>query len=278
MKPLRFITVTILLFLCCAFVFPAHADMGPKPSLKIIVKNPPDEPYYLDLLIQNKGTYDNLGESRSTSDKGMLDMLKSEEINGWYPALTEGTVAPLWAELTGTKSDDTMVHDFHYVGVPTVFKIIIVTKSGEVKISETIHTYLFQSTISYDMQNAKLALPDVAVAYLQQFFSTFIPTLLIEGLILFLYKLWTRKNLKTILVVNFITQIFMTAIVGTTLLRQSILSAVIVLILIEPVILIAEALIYRITLENGTKSRYVAYAIVANLASAFAGILLIILK
>jgi len=278
MKPMRFLILVSFLFICFAFAFPAHADMGPKPSLTIIVKNPPDEPYYLDLLIQNRGTYDNLRETRASLDQTMLGLLKSKEFDGWFPALVDGTTTPLWAKLTGTPSGETMVHDFNYMGVPTVFKIIVVTKSGTVKVSETIHTYLFQTTITYDLLSAKLSMPNMAIAYLQQFFSTFIPTLLIEGLVLFLYRLWTRKNLKTILVVNFVTQLFMTAIVGTYLFSHGIFSAVIILLLIEPVILIAEALIYRVKLEHGSKTRYVAYAIVANFFSWFAGMMMILMS
>lgn len=252
--------------------------MGPKPSLTIIVKNPPNEPYYLDLLIQNRGTYDNLRDSRASLDPTMLGLLKSKEFDGWFPALVDGTTTPLWAKLTGTVDGNTMVHDFNYMGVPTEFKIIVVTKSGVVKVSETIHTYLFQTTITYDMQSQKVSMPNVAYAYILQFFSTFIPTLLIEGLVLFLYRLWSRKNLKTILVVNFVTQLLMTAIIGTYLFSHGIFSAVIVLLLIEPVILIVEALIYRVKLEHGTKMRYVAYAIVANFFSWFTGMLMILMS
>lgn len=278
MKPLRFLALIGLLFVCFAFAFPVHADMGPKPSLTIIVKNPPNEPYYLDLLIQNRGTYDNLGDERASLDASMLGNLKSKESDGWFPALTDGTTTPLWAKLTGTPKGDTMVHDFHYMGVPTVFKIIIATKSGTVKVSDTIHTYQFQTTLTYDLQAQKLSMPSMAYAYILQFFSTFIPTLLIEGLVLFLYRLWTRKNLKTILVVNFVTQLFMTAIVGSYLFRHGIFSAVIVLLLIEPVILIAEALVYRVKLEHGTKTRYLAYAIVANFFSWFVGMMMILVS
>jgi hypothetical protein len=278
LKLTRIVITSLFLLLCVAFAFPVHADMGPKPSLTIIVKNAPTEPYYLDLLIQTKGTYDNLGDSRKSLDQTMLDLLKSKESEGWFPALVDGTAMPLWAKLTGVPSKDTMVHDFNYVGVPTVFRIIIVTQSGKVTLSEKIQTHLFQTTITYDLQSQKLIMPDVAYAYLQQFISTFIPTLLIEGFILLLFQLWTLKNLKTVLIVNFITQLFMTAIVGSYLQSQGMLSALIVLMLIEPVILIAEALIYRVKLENGTKSRYVAYAIVANLFSWFAGMMLLIIK
>ncbi|MGB7594512.1 MAG: hypothetical protein WBL80_03000 [Erysipelotrichaceae bacterium] len=278
MKPLRFLTLVCFLFVFFAFVFPVHADMGPKPSLTIIVKNAPDEPYYLDLLIQNRGTYDNLGDDRASLDPSMLGLLKSKEFDGWFPALVDGTTTPLWAKLTGTADGETRIHHFNYMGVPTIFKIIVVTKSGAVKVSETIHTYLFQTTITYDMQAQKLIMPNVAYAYLLQFFSTFIPTLLIEGLVLFLYRLWTRKNLITILIVNFVTQLFMTAIVGSYLFKYGMFSALIVLLLIEPVILIAEALIYRVKLEHGSKMRYVAYAIVANFFSWFAGMMMILMS
>jgi hypothetical protein len=277
MKPLRVFILSIFLLLGLAFTFPVHADMGPKPSLTIVVKNPPAEPYYLDLLIKENGSYDNLGETRGTFDRDMLELLRSEEINGWYPALTSGTKAPLFGELIGIKKGETMVHWFGYYGLPSEFKIIIVSKSGNVRVSETIKTTLFQTTIDYDMANGRFELPNVIVSYVKQFASTFIPTLLIEGLILLLYRLWSRRNLKTILFVNFGTQVFMSAVVGTVLLKQGMLAAFFVLLLIEPVIMIVEALIYRFTLEKGTKNMYLAYAITANLASALVGLMLILL-
>jgi hypothetical protein len=278
LKTMRFLTISMLLFLSVAFTFPVHADMGPKPSLKIIVINPPNEVYYLDLLIKNPGTYDNLQGKRDTFDRAMLQDLRSQEINGWFPALTNGTDGPLWGELIGVKQNEKMIHAFGYFGLPTHFRIITVSKSGAIHISDPIATTLFQTTIVYDMQSGKVKLPDVLSAYISQFVSTFIPTLLIEGLILFLFKLWSRKNLKIFLLVNFATQILMTLVAGTILLKSGMLAAMFVFLLIEPVIMVAEALIYRFTLEKGSKKRYLAYAIAANFASAFVGMMLILLK
>jgi len=46
------------------FPFRTYADIGPKPSIKLIVLNPPKDEYYLDLLInyETKHSYINIDE------------------------------------------------------------------------------------------------------------------------------------------------------------------------------------------------------------------------
>ncbi len=277
MKGLRTIFIVTLLLLFYATLFPVNADMGPKPSLKIIVKNPSDDAYYLDLLIREEGDFDNLGEDRQNYDKNMLELLSSQEINGWYPALTHGTKnVPLFGKLTGNPEGKSYVHSFSYMGVPNDFKIILVTKGGLIQVSDEIHTFLFQTTITYDMSSGSVVAQSIVSAYLSQFSLTFIPTLLLEALILYLMKLWTKRNLKTILVVNLTTQLFMSAIAGTALLKLGILSAFILLIPVEIAILIIETIAYRCLLKDGENKKYILYAVVANLNSAALGFILII--
>jgi len=277
MKVLRMLLTMLLLLLFYVALFPVHADMGPKPSLKIIVRNPSDDAYYLDLLIQEEGDFDNLGEDRQNYDKNMLELLSSQVINGWYPALVHGTKnVPLFGKLTGIQEGKTNVHSFSYMGVPTDFKIILVTKGGLIQVSDEIHTFLFQTTIVYDMESGRVIAPSIVVAYMSQFAFTFIPTLLLEALILYLMKLWTKRNLKTILIVNLATQVLMSAVAGTALLTMGILSAFILLIPVEIAILVIETIAYRSLLKDGEKSKYILYALIANLNSAALGFILII--
>ena len=48
----RSTAIFLVLILAVIAALPAFADTGPKPSLTLTVKNPPDEPYYIDLLMQ----------------------------------------------------------------------------------------------------------------------------------------------------------------------------------------------------------------------------------
>ncbi|HIZ56195.1 MAG TPA: hypothetical protein H9671_08350, partial [Firmicutes bacterium] len=65
------------------------ADMGPKPRLTITVTNPPQEPYYLDLLVQNEGGYEPELDPQEYQ-ASMLEDLRSLESEGWYPAYSGG--------------------------------------------------------------------------------------------------------------------------------------------------------------------------------------------
>jgi hypothetical protein len=60
--PGTFILIVLFLF---AVPTTARADVGPKPELTIVVRNPPEGEYYLDLLIQGDASYDNIRDKRS---------------------------------------------------------------------------------------------------------------------------------------------------------------------------------------------------------------------
>ncbi|GFN34431.1 hypothetical protein [Tepidimicrobium xylanilyticum] len=135
MKRVKFV---ILIFLFINYIFPStvKADIGPKPSIKLIVENPPEGKYYLDLLIdyEMSHSYTNVKE-KDLDDINVYNILKNYKVDGWRPALVTGTKVPLFGELTGKIENDTMVHSFSYLGVPDRFKVIIVKESGEVVVS-----------------------------------------------------------------------------------------------------------------------------------------------
>jgi hypothetical protein len=116
--------------------FTAYSDSGPKPELTILVENPPTEDYYLDLLIKKQGNYNNMAYEKEEYDSAMLQKLKSLESEGWYPAYSGGTAAPMWGDLKGKVKGNLRSHSFGYMGVPDTYRIIIVTKSGKVQISD----------------------------------------------------------------------------------------------------------------------------------------------
>ena len=127
---------SILLFLLAAVLLAgtAFADTGPKPQLAVKVVSGPEEPYYLDLLAEGKGGNGLSQEERDALDQDMLSALLAAVPEGWHACVTEGTGVPIWGELT---SEDG-VHTFGYVGVPETYRILVVTQSGEVWMSETL--------------------------------------------------------------------------------------------------------------------------------------------
>lgn len=254
--------------------YAANADIGPKPSIKLIVLNPPKDEYYLDLLINydSKHPYINIDE-HDELDKNIINILQKYNVDGWRPALVTGTKVPLFGKLTGVKEGDTIVHEFHYLGTPDRFKVIIVEKSGNVIVSENIiKRKAFDSTVYYDYNSNRMWESSTILAYIKQFVITFSATLIIEGAILILFRFSLKVNLKPFVLVNLLTQILLTMIVFSAMYFAGSMAAFLIYIPFEIVVLIIESKLYKKYLVNHSIRRRVVYAIVANVISFAVGI------
>lgn len=261
--------------LLCALLFPltAFADMGPKAAVTVVVEHPPEELCYLDLLTERPGDFDNLGEERDALDPGMLTLLRSCEDEGWYPALSGGTGVPLFGSLTGEKrADGALVFRFSYFGVPNPFRVMLVTGSGEVRTSDVLTRRVLQTTVTFDYAMGSWEMPGAWRLYLRQFLSTCLPTMLIETLLLLVFRFPLKKNLLTVLLVNFCTQLFLTATLGRQIIVSGPTFYYLMLALAELLIFAAECLAYAFLLKGQPRKRRVAYALTANFCSMAAGI------
>lgn len=186
---------------------PVFADMGPKPQLIVRVENGPEELYYLELLAEGdasrypEGTVGGLSEEeRSALDQGLLAALTAAVPEGWYGCLTQGRL--VW----GNIDSEDGVFQFGYLGVPDVCRVLMVTKSGETFLSEPFDRRVLQSSVTMDWPAKTLRLPPLPLAYAAQFLATFLPTLAIEGILLLLFRLWSRRNGRVFLLTNLVTQ------------------------------------------------------------------------
>lgn len=254
----------------------AYADMGPKDHLTVYIKNPPNELYYLDLLTQVPGEYSNISNNeKALLNQDMVTLLHSHENDNWFPALAGGTKIPMRGKLTGKADGNKMVHSFGYHGLPGTYRIIIVTKSGKISVSDIYTRNALQSSITYDYNTGKGIVPPILLTYLIQFLMTFSFTIIIEGVILLLFGFKLKENLKVFLLTNFLTQILLTITLGFFLINEGPTFAFIVLFPVEIVILFAETLSYKRYLLGESNKRKIAYAIVANIASCAAGLFLL---
>lgn len=163
----RILLIVMMVFLSFLSSFAVSADVGLKPELYVFVKNPPEELYYLDLLIQNNSNdkYVNL-EDKSLYNQNMLALLYSKKDEGWLPALTDGTDVPLHGDLIGEPKDGAMMHYFGYFGVPETYRIIIVTESGKVTVSDVITRKSMFSNVYYDYKTGTISTPSLFSTYL----------------------------------------------------------------------------------------------------------------
>ena len=170
----------LLLLTAMLLTVSALADSGPKAQLTVKVVNAPSEPYYLDLL--EKGdyqghtygsgdgddTYSGLDWSYSEEeiaalDDELLDALRAAVPEGWHACTAQGTNgAPMWGDLIGSDAGGVRLHSFRYHGVPDTYRIILVTKSGESWVSDTLHRATLQSSATVDWAKRTASAPSAA--------------------------------------------------------------------------------------------------------------------
>lgn len=271
------------------FVF---ADSGPKPQLTVRVENAPQEPYYLDLLAE--GDWNESGESSNdgvdwsyhgkedTLDPALLTSLRDNVPAGWHACVAQGTTgAPMWGELyaEGTDAFGNDLHVFGYHGVPSTYRIILVTESGKVWISDTLERKVLQSSVtvhwSDDAESTTVTVPSTVTGYLLQFLATLVPTLLIEGILLLLFQYSWKQNWKAFLLVNLVTQGVLAAASSVLNLQNgaALWNYFLFLLPMEAVVLLIELYLYagRGLLSGHSKGRAALYTVAANLASAVLG-------
>lgn len=262
-----FLTIFVLAITCA---IPLSADTGPKPSITIYVENAPDCMYYLDLLVEEQQPYNNLSEEEQSSyDPEMLAILREYNKDGLRAALAYGTAVPLFGKLTGETESGRVKHYFSYFGVPDTVKVIAVTEDGTVYVSNTLKKTEYQAEYTLDFSTFALVCEgNSAIRYLSQFLSTFIPTVIIELIVLLLFGFSVKKNILSFLTVNFATQIILTIVyaffypsMGTFFINFAVLPFA------ELGVIAVEATAYAFLLKDKGKGRRVAYAIVANLCS-----------
>ncbi len=215
-KALRTFIVSVMLM--CMFSVTAFADMAPKPKITIKLENAPEGIYYLDLLapIYNNAYFpkEPSDEVSAKYDSDMLELLFGMSGDGWYPSVaTKNSLT--WGELTS----DNGVHTFSY-HPPSEFRVIIVRENGNVSISEKIHRKTFRTTITMDYNTMDYTRRPVWQVYPVQFTSSFVPTVIIEFIVLLVFGLKNKENLKYFLAANFATQLALNITISTMMINE----------------------------------------------------------
>ena len=267
-----FRTLCLLALSLLLLTVTALADMGPTSRLTVKVKNAPQELYYLDLLsMEGAPRHPSLTEEELAAlDQELYSALLDAIPAGWHGCVSQGTDgAPIWGSLT---PDENGCHTFSNYGVPWTYRVLMVTKSGEVFLSEVHTRRMLQSSVTVYWAAKSLSAAPLWVGYALELLSTLVPTLLLEGLLLALLGLWNRRNLLVFLAANVATQLAMFLILGTTALKEGVgFGYYLLFIPLELVILLAETVAYRRLFTETSKRRATVYGISANLCSAVLG-------
>lgn len=276
--------ILVMMFSLIFFALPVSADTGPKPTLDITLKNPPDEEYYIDLLYyakeelsdEDKAIYINYYVHNGYNQE-MVELLFNYSEEGKVYRLADDSIISGSDYNTFGSNDTPNTYSFGYIETDN-FKIIIVTKSGKVFVSDEIHKEAFYSKIIYDVKNNQWSESNAEdIMYnIKWFLITLIMTVVIEGILLIFFcvgeidsKIQAVKNILLFFAVNIVTQIFLYLclyFIG----NESYLWA-------EVVILVIEALAYFLFFTPKHRMKFIIYAVLANICSFVGGIHFIII-
>ena len=271
--------IMIGLFILLISLIPVllYADTGPKPSTTIKLENPPEGTYYIDLLMSKDPNFDSqleVSKQRLSIQNEFLEVLLSyRDENGWSARFD---ASPIDTGVHANNRDS--VYTFDYMAVPYEFRIIIVTSDKKVHVSPIIYKRTYDETMTYDFATGKVTQKIIFSAYWSQFLSTCIPTLIVEGIVLLLFRFSLKRNLIVFLLTNIGTQILMTLTITPQMPHGVLLVSYFYFIGLEMIIMLIECLIYLFTLVGREKKYRVAYGMAANLASVTIGFLGLIFK
>lgn len=178
------------------------------------------------------------------------------------------------------KRNETLDHlkntaGFYGTDMPETFRIALVMADGTAIVTGETTRTLGMQTFTVNAVTGAISTLGLWFGLFKQFLCTFIFTLLIELVVLLLFRFKLGENIGTFLLVNLATQAFMTLTYGRILLVDGRELAFFWSFAIEAVIFVVESLAYARFLHGHTRERRVAYAITANLLSFVIGALLI---
>lgn len=249
----------------------ASANSAP-PDYRVAVKviNGPEELYYLDLLEQSDGKAEIF--RREGIDQELLKAMKEASPDGWRPCMMSTSQ---WEDhFSGDLEGENGFHIFHGWHTPKVFRILIVTKSGESWVSEPMERQVLNSSVTVDWEARTAKLSPKWIAMGIQLLSTLLPTLGIEGLVLLAFGLASRRNWLVFLTVNLATQGTLSFYLSSALVQGGFHMLPYFLVFLFPVeLLIAavEANIYKHWLRGCSRRRAFWYGFAANGSSYVLG-------
>ncbi len=259
---------SFLLFCMAALLLAgtALANSAP-PDYRVDVKviNGPGEAYYLDLLEQAGGG--RTGNPPEGLDQELLGAMAAAAPPGWRPCALSAMGNHYNGDIVGVNG----VHTFHGMNTPRVFRILMVTESGEKWISEPLEREVMHSLVTVDWEAGTAKMPPKWIALVRQLLATLIPTLVVEGLVLLAFGLSSKRNWLVFLLANLATQGALSWFLATALVQRGFADtmpfALLFMIPVELLIAAVEANIYQHKFRGCSMRRAFWYGIAANASS-----------
>ena len=282
--------IALTFALCAVFALPAAADMGPKPSVTVKIKNAPEGEMWATLLSEaelgpfdefkggSEDEYEYYYENSFYSENGKPDYNVWRAVTDYKDPDGYRFLQRLWL------IDESGEFTWGYM-VPDNFKVLLYFPAdGAFLTSEISPVYAFDSYYEVDLEGVDVSKSggiQVHASYnvkkeLIGLFGRFLLTVLIEMAVAILFGFSRKKPLLLILGVNAVTQIVLNVALNLLSRRAGIFGLMGLMLLCEVAVIAIEATVYCIYMKRlepaYDNERYlIGYAAVANIASFVAG-------
>ena len=249
------------------FTVPVSADMGPKPSVTITIENAPEKTYYMALLSKSDhyGPWNVVDESeidtndQSLENQAFVFFATYKDKDGYY------FIRNMSKEMKGSGE-----YSWSYYP-PEEFKLAVYCpEDGSFYLSEGVKREAFYSYFNAEFSGNTLILKEEArvMPYIINFIIRMVATILVELFIGYLMGYRARKEIKTIIIVNIITQTILNVFLIFFDYYTGGMVGVFLLPIGELFVFITELIIYLIAFsKDHKKGKTVLYTLIANILS-----------
>lgn len=251
---------TVFIILLMAFSNISNADMGPKPSITVKLKNMNTNNYIIDLFVfdedgskyNDKADYNGSGLTHEE-----IEILHSLNYDGWISEGTRWNSYLLFAECAGNELNK---HTFSYFGTPETYRVFVWNKNtGEMKLSNILNRTDFTSIISMDIDEMTIQQTSSIKLIIYTILKAELLTLIIEIVVALIMKF---KHFKIIILVNLCTNFILQILLMILPIPYYIAFGI-----LELLVIFAEYMIYKKFIKDESNKKIIAYTIIGNLMS-----------
>ena len=253
--------IILVVLVCAGFIVPAFADIGPKPSVTVIIEGiETGKTYYVTLL----GKESSYGPHHSSDEwHGEIhDAFKDyQDKDGYY-----------YLGLSEELEDSNAISIGYYP--PNDFKVLIYLIDEQRYIcSEAVKAEAFYSTFRAVVEGDSIKVEDISsmTPYVVNGLICLIATVVIEVLLAIL--LAYKGHVKTIIIVNVITNLLLQTVVSLIYYYDGLLTMMLVYVPLEIAICVVEYIVYLFMIKR-KKFKLLIYTIAANIITAYLGFII----
>lgn len=236
-------------------------------GLIIRVLHAPAESYYLEVFTKQPLAKAQVDTPVFDYPVELSSPVEALVRQGWIPFHEPEQPLPDQAVL-GQDFGDYREHRFYSPALSGDLLILTVLQSGgEVKTSPVLAMTMAEEIVDYDYVTGRIRPPNPILGYGLMFFSIFLPALFIKESLLGSFKIPYRSNGKVVFLTTLFSSFMVIAGSGQILVHSGRAPALTGALILVPVLLIVEYLVYRQTLHQVGKGRLVAYTATAGLGS-----------